>query len=94
MHRLPSHQTLDDLNYICLSLVSPLLTLGIITGSVWAEYAWVPTGNGSQRNLVFGNMADIRRFASWAISYRLARPAGGLLFNPRFLPCCCLPLWE
>jgi len=39
-YRLPSLQTLDDLNYLCLSLGFPLLTLGIITGSIWAEYAW------------------------------------------------------
>lgn len=39
-HRLPSLQTLDDLNYFCLSLGFPFLTLGIITGSIWAEYAW------------------------------------------------------
>ena len=40
LHRLPSLQTLDDLNYLCLSLGFPFLTLGIITGSIWAEYAW------------------------------------------------------
>ncbi|MCD6352736.1 MAG: c-type cytochrome biogenesis protein CcsB [Proteobacteria bacterium] len=39
-HRLPSLQTLDDLNYLCLSFGFPFLTLGIITGSIWAEYAW------------------------------------------------------
>jgi len=38
--RLPSLQTLDDLNYLCLSVGFPFLTLGIITGSIWAEYAW------------------------------------------------------
>jgi cytochrome c-type biogenesis protein CcsB len=39
-HRLPALTVLDDLNYHCLSLGFPLLTLGIITGSVWAESAW------------------------------------------------------
>jgi len=39
-YRLPSLQTLDDLNYLCLSFGFPFLTLGIITGSIWAEYAW------------------------------------------------------
>ncbi len=38
--RLPSLKVLDDLNYKCLTYGFPLLTLGIITGAVWAEYAW------------------------------------------------------
>jgi ABC-type transport system involved in cytochrome c biogenesis permease subunit len=31
---------LDEINYRCLTIGFPLLTLGIITGSIWAEYAW------------------------------------------------------
>ncbi|MGQ9509299.1 MAG: c-type cytochrome biogenesis protein CcsB [Thermodesulfobacteriota bacterium] len=38
--RLPSLKLLDDLNYQSLKFGFPLLTLGIITGAVWAEYAW------------------------------------------------------
>lgn len=38
--RLPSLKVLDDLNYQSLVFGFPLLTLGIITGAVWAEYAW------------------------------------------------------
>ena len=38
--KLPALQRLDELNYLCLRLGFPLLTLGIITGSVWASYAW------------------------------------------------------
>ena len=38
--RLPSLDVLDDINYRCLTVGFPLLTLGIITGSIWAEYAW------------------------------------------------------
>jgi cytochrome c-type biogenesis protein CcsB len=38
--RLPSLNLLDDLNYRSLKFGFPLLTLGIITGAVWAEYAW------------------------------------------------------
>ncbi len=38
--RLPSLKVLDDLNYYSLKFGFPLLTLGIITGAVWAEYAW------------------------------------------------------
>lgn len=39
-YRLPSLQTLDDLNYHCIRFGFSFLTLGIITGSIWAEYAW------------------------------------------------------
>jgi len=38
--KLPSLQKLDELNYLCLRLGFPLLTLGIISGSVWASHAW------------------------------------------------------
>ena len=39
-YRLPSLQMLDDLNYFCIRFGFPFLTLGIITGSIWAEYTW------------------------------------------------------
>jgi cytochrome c-type biogenesis protein CcsB len=39
-YRLPSLDTLDAINYRSLTVGFPLLTLGIITGSVWAEEAW------------------------------------------------------
>jgi cytochrome c-type biogenesis protein CcsB len=38
--RLPPLRVLDDLNYQALTFGFPLLTLGIITGAIWAEYAW------------------------------------------------------
>jgi cytochrome c-type biogenesis protein CcsB len=38
--RFPSLETLDRINYKCMSYGFPLLTLGIITGSLWAELAW------------------------------------------------------
>jgi len=37
-HRLPSLSLLDELNARALALGFPLLTQGIITGSVWAKY--------------------------------------------------------
>ena len=37
--RLPSLETLDKLNHQCLSVGFPLLTLGMITGSLWAKQA-------------------------------------------------------
>ncbi len=39
-HRLPSLEALDQLNQHCLTIGFPLLTLGIITGSLWAKQAW------------------------------------------------------
>ncbi len=38
--RLPSLETLDVMAERCLKIGFPLLTLGIITGSIWAEKAW------------------------------------------------------
>jgi cytochrome c-type biogenesis protein CcsB len=38
--RLPSLQTLDELNYRLITLGFPLFTLAIITGSLWEESAW------------------------------------------------------
>jgi len=37
---LPSLEALDELNYRCLGLGFPLLTGGIITGSIWASDLW------------------------------------------------------
>ncbi|MEW6054556.1 MAG: c-type cytochrome biogenesis protein CcsB [Nitrospirota bacterium] len=38
--RLPSLQTLDEVNYRLISFGIPLFTLAIITGAFWAETAW------------------------------------------------------
>jgi len=40
LRRLPSLEILDELNYRSLTFGFPLLTVGIVTGSVWASYAW------------------------------------------------------
>jgi cytochrome c-type biogenesis protein CcsB len=37
---LPSLERLDDLNHRLLSWGFPLLTLGIVTGAIWAHFAW------------------------------------------------------
>jgi cytochrome c-type biogenesis protein CcsB len=39
-HRLPNLDVLDELNYRCLTIGFPLLTVGIITGAIWAQQAW------------------------------------------------------
>jgi cytochrome c-type biogenesis protein CcsB len=36
----PPMRVLDDLNYRAIMVGFPLLTLGIITGAAWANYAW------------------------------------------------------
>lgn len=36
----PSIKVLDDLNYKAIMVGFPLLTLGIVTGAAWANYAW------------------------------------------------------
>jgi len=36
----PPTKILDDLNYKSIMIGFPLLTLGIITGAAWANYAW------------------------------------------------------
>jgi cytochrome c-type biogenesis protein CcsB len=38
--RLPSLEILDEINYRALTIGFPLLTIGIVTGAVWADYAW------------------------------------------------------
>jgi cytochrome c-type biogenesis protein CcsB len=38
--RLPSLETLDRLNYVFLSWGFPFMTLGILTGSLWARAHW------------------------------------------------------
>jgi cytochrome c-type biogenesis protein CcsB len=37
---LPSEQVLDEINYKSIIIGFPMLTLGIITGAAWANYAW------------------------------------------------------
>lgn len=36
----PAAQTLDDLNYRAIMIGFPFLTIGIVTGAAWANYAW------------------------------------------------------
>jgi len=37
---LPPERVLDDLSYKAVAVGFPLLTLGILTGAAWANYAW------------------------------------------------------
>jgi len=38
--RLPSLESLDKLNQHCLSIGFPLMTLGMVTGYIWAKQIW------------------------------------------------------
>ena len=38
--KLPSLDALDNINYRCLTIGFPLLTVAIISGAIWAEKAW------------------------------------------------------
>lgn len=40
MTLFPPTRVLDDLNYRAIMIGFPLLTIGIITGAAWANYAW------------------------------------------------------
>jgi len=37
---LPSEAILDEINYKSIVIGFPMLTLGIVTGAAWANYAW------------------------------------------------------
>jgi len=39
-YRLPSLDVLDNINYRCLTIGFPLMTMGIVSGAVWANIAW------------------------------------------------------
>ncbi|MFP3870353.1 MAG: c-type cytochrome biogenesis protein CcsB [Syntrophobacteria bacterium] len=39
-HRLPSLEMLDSVNYVCLTFGFPLITLGLISGFVYAGAVW------------------------------------------------------
>ncbi|PLX78248.1 MAG: c-type cytochrome biogenesis protein CcsB [Desulfuromonas sp.] len=39
-YRMPSLDILDSINYKCLTFGFPLMTMGIISGAIWAHSAW------------------------------------------------------
>lgn len=57
--RLPSLQSLDEINYRLITLGFPLLTLAIITGVIWAKTVW---GKPLQ-----GDPKELWSFATWLI---------------------------
>jgi cytochrome c-type biogenesis protein CcsB len=70
--RLPSLQTLDDINYRLITLGFPLLTLAIITGALWAGNAWGRLWNWDPREtwslitwLIYAIVLHARLVAGW-----------------------------
>jgi cytochrome c-type biogenesis protein CcsB len=70
--RLPSLATLDKLNYRCVIFGFPLLTLAIITGSIWAKSEWGNYWSWEPREtwalvtwLIFGLLLHARLYSGW-----------------------------
>jgi len=70
--RLPSLQTLDEINYRLITLGFPLLTLAIITGALWAQSAWGSYWNWDPREtwslitwFIYAIVLHARLVAGW-----------------------------
>jgi cytochrome c-type biogenesis protein CcsB len=70
--RLPSLQTLDEINYRLITIGFPLLTLAIITGALWAESAWGSYWNWDPREtwslitwFIYAIVLHARLIAGW-----------------------------
>jgi cytochrome c-type biogenesis protein CcsB len=70
--RLPSLQTLDEINYRLITFGFPLLTLAIITGALWAESAWGSYWNWDPREtwslitwFIYAIVLHARLIAGW-----------------------------
>ncbi len=71
--RLPSLQTLDEMNYKLITIGWPLLTLAIITGALWAEstlgsyWRWDPKEVWSLITwLIYASVLHLRLRAGWS----------------------------
>lgn len=71
-HRLPSLQSLDDMNYWLIRLGFPLFTLAIITGAVWANSVWGGYWRWDPREvwalitwLIYASVLHARLVAGW-----------------------------
>ncbi len=70
--RLPSLQTLDEINYKLITIGFPLFTLAIITGVFWAESAWGSYWNWDPRQVwslitwfIYAIIIHARLVAGW-----------------------------
>lgn len=51
--KLPSLETMDDISYRCLTIGFPLLTVAIISGSIWSQQATGSFWNWSDRKQIW-----------------------------------------
>jgi cytochrome c-type biogenesis protein CcsB len=70
--RLPSIQTLDEMNYRLITIGFPLLTLAIISGALWAQTAWGSYWNWDPREvwslitwLIYAIILHARLVSGW-----------------------------
>ncbi len=70
--RLPSLETLDQLNYRALAWGFPLLTLGIVTGALFAKRTWGHFWSWDEREifslvtwLLYAGLLEARMVAGW-----------------------------
>ncbi|MFQ5352690.1 MAG: cytochrome c biogenesis protein CcsA [Candidatus Binatia bacterium] len=52
LQKLPALEQLDRLNYVCLFWGFPLLSLGILTGGIWAANTWGRFWSGEPREIL------------------------------------------
>lgn len=72
LRRLPSLETLDQLNYRALLWGFPLLTLGIVTGALWSKNSWGRIWSWEEREvfslivwLLYAGLLQARLVAGW-----------------------------
>ena len=72
LHRLPSLETLDQLNYRALVWGFPLLTLGIITGALWGKHSWGRFWSWEEREVfslilwfLYAGLLEARMVVGW-----------------------------
>ena len=72
MRRLPSLETLDQLNYRALACGFALLTLGIITGALWGKLSWGHFWSWEEREVfslilwvLYAGLLQARLVAGW-----------------------------
>jgi cytochrome c-type biogenesis protein CcsB len=70
--RMPSLETLDQLNYRALAWGFPLLTLGIVTGALFAKHTWGRFWSWEEREvfslvawLLYAGLLEARMVAGW-----------------------------
>ncbi|TAL25993.1 MAG: c-type cytochrome biogenesis protein CcsB [Nitrospirae bacterium] len=70
--RLPSLQSLDEINYRLITIGFPFLTLAIITGALWADKAWGGYLRGDPREvwalitwLIYAIVLHARLISGW-----------------------------